>query len=136
MKNLNNVLRVHGIVLLILGSVMSTQTLLGRFKGIGALAFVKGDVLRSVGLFEAYLLAALFGIVLLLLSGKYYEKKWHLLAASIHAILFTTNIMFWGAYAMAGIVTIGYVSTIAHALLIAIESTCYFLQKARGTKTE
>jgi len=49
------VLRIHGIILFCLGIVMTLQTLLGKFKGIGLLKFLKGDALRSVGLLEAYL---------------------------------------------------------------------------------
>jgi len=80
---------------------MALQSLLGCFKGTGALAFINDDLLRSVGLFEAYLLAGLFGIVLVLLSGRHYVKQWHLLAACIHVfylqqILFFEKLMFWG----------------------------------------
>jgi preprotein translocase subunit Sss1 len=123
------ILKIHGITLLLLGSVMTMQTILGSFKGIGPLKFIYADPLRSVGLFEAYLLAAFSGSILLLLSGRHYQKEWHLLAATIHLILFVTNLLFWKAYALAGIVTIGYVATIAHALFIVLETSCYLLQK-------
>lgn len=126
---LNIVLRVHGIFLLILGIVMAMQTLLGSFMGIGVLLFIKGDPLRSVGLFEAYLLAALIGGILIILSGKIYAKEWHLLAAIVHLILFSTNLIFWNAYTMGEIVTIGYISTIAHALFILLEGGCYLIPK-------
>lgn len=127
------ILKSHGIVLLCLGIIMTGQTILGSFKGIGVLAFIKNDPLRSVGLFEAYLLAAFSGLVLIVLSGKHYIKEWHLLAGSIHLILFTTNILFWEAYSIAGILTIGYLSTIAHAVFITIEYCCYFIVKNKIT---
>lgn len=104
---------------------MTLQTVLGSFKGLGVLSFLYGDPLKSVGLFEAYLLAGFSGGVLIILSGKHYEKEWHLLAAAVHLILFTTNLLFWKAYGLAGIVTIGYVATSAHAVFILIESACY-----------
>lgn len=123
-------LKTHGIILLCLGLIMNFQTILGSFRGIGVLSFIKDDPLRSVGLFEAYLLAGFSGAILVLLSGKLYAKKWHILAIVVHAILFTTNILFWRAYALAGIVTIGYVSTTAHGVFMLLESTCYFLQRS------
>lgn len=121
-------LKVHGIILFCLGIIMTLQTLLGSFKGIGPLKFIYGDALRSVGLFEAYLLAAFSGAVLIILSGRHYIKQWHLLATTVHLILFTTNLLFWKAYSLADIVAIGYVSTSAHALFILLESGCYFMQ--------
>jgi hypothetical protein len=127
-------LKIHGIILLCLGSLMTLQTVLGSFKGVGVLSFLHGDALKSVGLFEAYLLAGFSGAVLIILSGKRYEKEWHLLAATVHLILFTTNLLFWKAYALAGIVTIGYVATSAHAVFISVESVCYFVLKSIGDR--
>ena len=123
------ILKVHGIILLCIGLIMTLQIILGSFKGIGALKFIYGDAIKSAGLFEAYLLAAFSGVVLIILSGKHYVKGWHLLAATVHLILFTTNILFWNAYALAGITMIGYVSTTAHALFIFLESGCYIKLK-------
>lgn len=131
MKKYSIVLRVHGIVLLCMGILMTVQTLLGCFKGIGVLSFIHGDLLRSVGLFEAYLLAGFCGAVFMLLSGKYYSKEWHLLAATVHLILGVTNLIFWRAYSLAGIVVIGYISTTAHISLLLIESTFYLKLKAK-----
>lgn len=137
MKNqYKSILKVHGIILLCLGSIMTVQTILGSFKGIGTLKFLYANALRSVGLFEAYLLAALSGVVLILLSDRHYVKDWHLLAATVHLILFTTNLLFWEAYALAGIVTIGYVVTVTHALFILLEGGCYFLQRNKSFKTD
>lgn len=130
-KQYNLVLRIHGIILLVMGIMMTIQTLLGCFKGIGILSFVHRDLLRAVGLFEAYLLAGFCGAVFIQLSGKYYRKEWHLLAATVHLILGVTNLIFWKAYALAGIVTIGYISTTAHALLIIVESISYIDQKGK-----
>lgn len=120
------ILRVHGIILLSLGLMMTLQTVLGFFSGVGVLKFIKGDALRSVGLFEAYLLAGFFGSVFIILSGKQYKKEWHLLPVMVHLILFTTNLLFWKAYSLAGIVTVGYVATTAHALFTLLEVGCYF----------
>lgn len=93
-KQYNIILRVHGFILLGLGLVMTLQTLLGSFKGIGALKFIEGDAIRSVGLFEAYLLAAYSGFVFTLLSGKHYKKEWHLLPVIVHLILFYHQLTF------------------------------------------
>lgn len=123
------ILKIHGIFLLCLGLMMTMQTILGSFYGLGILKFIEGDALRSVGLFEAYLLAGFSGAILIVLSGKHYEKEWHLLAATLHLILFTTNLLFWRAYALAGIVTIGYASTTAHAVFIILECGCYAMAK-------
>lgn len=125
-KQYKIILRIHGVILLCLGLIMTLQTLLGSFKGIGILKFIEGDALRSVGLFEAYLLAGHSGFIFILLSGKHYKKEWHLLPAAVHLILFATNLIFWKAYALAGIVKIGYVATIAHAWLILLEMACYY----------
>lgn len=123
------VLKTHGILLMILGSTMTLQTIIGYQKGNGVLSFLESESLRAVGLFEAYLLAAYLGLILYVLSGKLYKRTWHLLAAGIHMILFVTNITFWEAYSLANIISIGYISTIAHFIFIIIESLCYILNK-------
>jgi len=135
-KQYNIILRIHGIILFCLGIIMTLQTLLGSFKGIGILKFIQGDALRSVGLFEAYLLAGYSGFVFILLSGRHYKKEWHLLPATVHLILFTTNLLFWKAYSLAGIVTIGYVSTTAHACFIILEIGCYLKLKFKPAQKE
>lgn len=122
------ILRVHGLFLVTLGIIMTIQTLMGTYKGLGILRFTLHDPLKSVGLFEAYLLAAFSGFVLFLHSGKHYRKIWHVLAASVHLILLVTNLLFWEAYSLADIVLVGYVSTSAHAVFILIECSCYYVQ--------
>lgn len=133
-KQYNYILRIHGIVLLCLGIIMTLQTILGSFKGVGVLKFIDGDYLRGVGLFEAYLLAGFFGLVFIILSGKQYKKEWHLLPAMVHLILFTTNLLFWKAYSLGGIVIIGYVSTTAHVLFIVLEIGCYYSLSIKSAK--
>lgn len=126
-KKARLVLKIHGILLLCAGCSMTIQTVLGHSSGNGLLKFLYQNLFAAIGFFEAYLLAGFTGFLLLLFSGKYYTRRWHLISAGVHIILATTNIIFWEAYAIGNIVKTGYIATAVHLLLITIE-TMYFIR--------
>lgn len=128
-------LKIHGIILLLAGSSMAIQTLLAHTAGIGMLKILHGNLFACIGFFEAYLLAALLGALLLFFSGKYYQRQWHMVAAFVHTILACTNIIFWHAYAMGNIVAAGYISTAMHFVFIISESFLFIrTQKEQNNK--
>ncbi|MBK8658919.1 MAG: hypothetical protein IPN22_08625 [Bacteroidetes bacterium] len=94
-KQYNIILRAHGFILLGLGLVMTLQTLLGTFKGIGALKFIEGDALRSVGHTSGSLQRPLLPPSRLVFTLQAnYKKEWYLLVI-VHLIPLQLNLLFW-----------------------------------------
>ncbi|MES2748294.1 MAG: hypothetical protein V4648_07935 [Bacteroidota bacterium] len=117
-------LKIHGILLTLLGVVFAIVTTIGRLIGRGPFAFLQQNEQASVGLFEAYLLIAVCGVILLFGATQVYTPKWNRIAALVHIPLVTTNLLYWDFYAQVGMQTIGIVSTVMHFVLIIVE--CFF----------
>ena len=115
-------LRIHGTMLFLVGITAAITSLIGKIYGTGPFGFLKANQMVAIGLFEAYLLAAVCGVFLLV--GSFQEKvyKWNRMGAIIHVPLFTTNIIFWNFYSEVGMEMGGIISTIAHGILICVES--------------
>ena len=117
-----NILRIHGTFLVIVGIAMTVMVTVGRKQGIGIFKFLQENQLASIGFFEAFLLVSDLGLFLLNASTQENVRKYNLLAALIHVVLASTNIIFWKFYEMVDGVIPGTIATIAHFALIAVES--------------
>lgn len=122
-------LRIHGSVLILMGLASTIMTTTGRISGTGPFGFLLQNQMASIGMFEAYLLAAVCGIFLWV--GSFQEKvaHWNKMGAVIHIPLFITNIIYWKFYAEVGMEAGGIISTIAHVVLICVESFFGFSKK-------
>ena len=115
-------LKVHGSLLLVAGMMGATVTILGRFYGFGPFDFLNSDHVASIGFFEAYLLASVCGIFLMVGSFQANVSKWNRMGAIVHIPLLITNITYWDFYAQYGLEVAGIISTAAHMVLICVES--------------
>jgi hypothetical protein len=115
------ILKAHGILLVVAGTVMTILVFTGRTEGFGIFKFLHESPLASIGFFEAFLLAAVLGLFLIHASTLNNVRKFNLLAALIHLILAFTNILHWNFYEMIDGVMPGTIATIVHFIFVAVE---------------
>lgn len=72
-----------------------------------------GVPIAGIGFVDAHELALFAGLLLWTASPR---RCWHLAAAAVHALFAVANVAHWEAFVSADIVTVGYVTTVAHVL--------------------
>ena len=75
----------HGWLLLTVGTIAVSAACWGQVAGSGPFAYLHANRVAAVGFIEAYGLAALLGIGLRLAATADHLRRWHILAALIHA---------------------------------------------------
>ncbi|HMV41529.1 MAG TPA: hypothetical protein PK079_05140 [Leptospiraceae bacterium] len=116
------ILRFHGILLCITGSLLYMATIVGKLYNLGMFAFLAGNPVASIGFQEAYALISILGVSIYLGSNLNDRFHLHILAAFIHVFLIYINISHWSFYTKLNIQIAGYISTSAHFLLMTLES--------------
>lgn len=110
-------LLINGAVLVLVGSIQVTLELFSYYAGEG----IYGPLFHSspylVGWVEAHGLAALIGIVFVVVGASDEGRRWHVVALCVHLLLGTANIVFWSAFRTFGMVAAGIVATTGHLLL-------------------
>jgi hypothetical protein len=122
-------LNFHSWLLIIAGLLGAIASTTGYFFGKGPFKFLVNQNIGIVGLFEAYLLAAVCGVILLAGINSSSRGQWHRMAALVHVPLIVTNILFWDFYGSYDIISAGIIATIIHMLLVLIELFIYFKNK-------
>lgn len=117
---------LHGVALAIIGALATVNSVVGFRYALGPFSFLSKSEITAVGFIEAYGLACLLGISLILSAMKFYARLWHLFAASIHIFLFTINIYFWHLYEPLGLSGVGRGATIIHFIFFSCEFYFYF----------
>jgi hypothetical protein len=122
-------LRINGGFLLGVGLAALIADLVGYFFGVGPFASLAGQP-TAIGSVEAHGLGALVG--LLIWRGADTSQRWsrHALALAVHMFLLVCNLLFWKVYTDLQILTVGIVSTAAHAVFAATHLAC--LARAEG----
>jgi hypothetical protein len=119
------ILLINGIALGATGLVQAHFDLAGSFFGMGPMgSYLQGKV-DTVGFFEAHMLAFILA-VLILMHRKADRPTWNWVAAGIHLLLGTANLMFWGIFVDAGQLPLGIISTSAHGLFFGLELIAAF----------
>lgn len=85
-KKQNRVLLIHGIFLLIVTFVNTIISLIGLKTGEGVFAFIKNIPMAEVGLFQAYLLMMLVGVILLMNYRSEHSWRYDLVGVVAHLI--------------------------------------------------
>lgn len=91
----NYVLKVHSIFLVILTIGNTISSLKGMHTGQGLFAFLKSMPMVEVGLFQAYLLMTVIGIVLWIGAKNENSWKFDLIGAAAHTIPLAALIIFY-----------------------------------------
>ena len=109
-------------MLIVIGIALTVNSTLGTYLGIGKFSFLQDNELALIGLFQAYLLMAIIGLVLWLGATSAGIRKFHIIGALAHCPPFAANIMFWHLFSDLGITTLTTIGTTFHCLFIFIET--------------
>jgi hypothetical protein len=97
------ILRLHGSFLILLTVFLIIFTLIGTFRGVGMAAVLSTFPLVEVGLFQAYSLMMLTGIVMWIGSFQDDPGKWHVVGFLAHLSPFVANFIFADLLATSGL---------------------------------
>jgi hypothetical protein len=129
------VLRLHGSFLILLTGFLILFSLIGTFRGVGISAVLSTYPLVEVGLFQAYGLMMLAGIVLWIGSFLENPGTFHIVGFLAHLPPFLANLIFADLLATSGLPGAAPPGTIPlHGSLMLLEFvalTYYFSSKTR-----
>ena len=124
------VLRLHGSFLILLTGFLITVSLIGTFRDVGVMAVLSSYPLVEVGLFQAYSLMMLVGIVLWIGSFQENPGKWHMVGFLAHLSPLLANFIFADLF-----VTLGFSGTIplhGSLMLVELAALVYYLSKSEA----
>jgi hypothetical protein len=109
----------NGVFLVVVGGVQVVFELLAFYVGAGPYADILRDSPYTIGWVEAHGLAFIIGVLLLTVAARDGRHFWHVLAAAVHTLLGTANLLFWNSFIVFGMVPMGIVATVVHFVLVA-----------------
>ena len=116
------VLRVHGTFLFFLTIAATVNTMIGWLYGTGLYALWHEQQFAAVGLFQAYLLMFVVGIVLWMGSNQQTGLwKWDLIGLLAHLPPLAVNFIFAGLFASYGFQGTSLASILIHLTWISVE---------------
>ena len=93
--------------------------LAGAFADIGPQRNVLGPAPHAaIGFVEAHGLAFIIGVLLWRAEPL---RSWHLTAAAVHVLLGISNLVFWQMFIAADMLAMGWVTTVLHWLVVALQ---------------
>ena len=116
-------LQANGVFLVVVGGVQVVFEVLAYYSGVGPYGYIFEESPYAIGWVEAHGLAFIFGVLLLTVAARDGRRFWHGLAAAVHALLGTANLVFWGSFVVFGMVPIGVAATVVHIVLVAAHIT-------------
>lgn len=116
------ILRIHASFLFVLTIAATINTMIGWSLGKGLYALWHEQQFAAVGLFQAYLLMFVVGIVLWLGSNQQSDLwKWDLIGLLAHLPPLAVNFIFADLFASYGFHSTSLVSIAIHAVWISVE---------------
>ena len=116
------ILRIHGTFLFFLTIAATINTLVGWMYGTGLYALWHEQQFAAVGLFQAYLLMFVVGIVLWVGSAQPSDLwKWDLIGLLAHIPPLAVNFIFANLFASYGFQSTSLVSISLHTIWISVE---------------
>jgi uncharacterized membrane protein len=67
---------------------------------------------------EAHGLAFIIGVLLVTVAARDGRRFWHVLAAAVHTLLGTANVLFWNSFVVFGMVPMCIAATVVHFVLV------------------
>lgn len=110
-------LRIHAYFLLTMGSLASLNDLASYFFARGPFGASLYRQPLAIGPFEAHVLAAILGLVLLRHADSR-DPWWNAIAGTIALSLGTANLVWFDAFALIGSITFGVVITTIHFVFV------------------
>ena len=129
------VLRIHAGFLFVITLVATLITLIGWSSGKGPYALWHEQQFAAVGLFQAYLLMFVVGVVLWLGSNMAGDlRKWDLIGLMGHIPPLAANLIFANLFTAYGFHTVSIASITLHLVWISVELFAFFY-KGRSIPT-
>jgi hypothetical protein len=126
-------LRANALFLLAAAAGGMSTDLAGTFLGYGSFAKVLSAAPdAAIGFVEAHGLALIIGCLLWQAEPA---RKWHLTAATVHALLGISNLTFWQLFIATDMLVMGYVTTSLHGLFFVLQLAASGAAQA-GTSSE
>jgi len=124
------VLRIHGTFLFFLTIAVTINTMVGWMYGTGLYGLWHEQQFAAVGLFQAYLLMFIVGIVLWVGSTQQSDLwKWDLIGLLAHLPPLAVNFIFADLFASYGFQSTSLVSITLHSVWISVELFAIFYKR-------
>lgn len=124
------ILKVHGTIALVAGTGFSIASTIGMLFGVGVYKFLQENKLGHVGLFQAYALFALIGVILLIGSRQGNVRKWNRIGATAHALILIVYVIHWNFFLTiehGDFMRLGGI--VFHGIFLSVESWAGFISK-------
>ena len=131
------ILRIHGTFLFFLTIAVTINTMVGWSLGKGLFALWHEQQFAAVGLFQAYLLMFVIGVVLWLGSTQQSNLwKWDLIGLLAHLPPLAVNFIFASLFAAYGFQNTSLVSITIHVIWISVELFAIFYNDRSTAQTQ
>ena len=128
------ILRANALYLGAAGAAGMLFDLRGIYLGAGPQGRILADApYAGIGFLEAHGLAVILAV---LLWRAVPARPSHLTAFAIDALLGSSNLLLWQIFVAAGILPVGYITTILHWTLAILQLVCVWQQEPAIRRTE
>ncbi len=121
----------NGVFLVVVGGVQVVFELLAYYAGVGPYGYVFEESPYTIGWVEAHGLAFIIGVLLLTVAARDARRFWHGLAAGVHTLLGTANLVFWDSFVVFGMVPMGIAATVVHFVFVAAHIGAFVVSRER-----
>lgn len=121
----------NGVFLVVVGGVQVVFELLAYYAGVGPYGYVFEESPYTIGWVEAHGLAFIIGVLLLTVAARDGRRFWHGLAAAVHTLLGTANLVFWDSFVVFGMVPMGIAATVVHFVFVAAHIGAFVVSRER-----
>jgi hypothetical protein len=121
----------NGVFLVVVGGVQVVFELLAYYAGVGPYGYIFEESPYAIGWVEAHGLAFVIGVLLLAVAARDLRRFWHVVAAVVHTLLGTANLVFWNSFIVFGMVPMGVAATVVHFVLVAAHVAALVVSSGR-----
>jgi hypothetical protein len=118
------VMMVDGGFLTLAGTTQAILEVVGHHLGRGPLGRIFEHSPHTIGWVEAHGLAALIGLLFLMVGGRDGQRFWHAFALAVHALLGAANLIFWSSFVAFNTMPLGMLATAIHVAFIVAQTRC------------
>ncbi len=113
---------IDGGFLALAGAAQVTLEVLAHFLGVGPYAGLFAGSPYAIGWVEAHGLAAIIGVLLVVVGARDRRRFWHTFALTVHLLLGAANLVFWQSFVDFATVPLGELGTTAHLLFATAQA--------------
>jgi hypothetical protein len=115
------IIRVHVVMIMLMGLAACAASSIGRFTGQGDFAWLAENHFAYGGLIQAYFLMAVLGLSIWFGTTNRVPARWHLIGALAHVMPLAANFMMFPYAGEVNFENYSRIATTIHALWIVIE---------------